>query len=410
MSFLYLTGSKLNTFSRGTVSISPSAASVSDAANLYDGDPGCPLLFGSAAAGYAKVDCNALINPGFETSTLSGWTDADSGTGSPASTETTTAGEFRSGTKALKLYSDTPAGTAARYQTISARPGEYRKATFYIKGDATATVSLYLTNTVTGRSYNGSSWGSYAAAVSQAASGSFVAVTVTYQVESYEACGTDSVSLTWRISMAPSSGAATAYVDDCSDVPGITFASIHGHNLSADPTVESSDDDSSWTTRATMTRKRPAFWTSFAIVYARYWKIAWASAQTATYIGEAVLGQYETSATSPQWGLTESRDIPGVRTRGPSGRHAVYNYATDPPRGITMTFSARTAAAARELSDSLWLRSGQGLYPAVIVPIDTETGVYYGRLTAPHEQPRPFQGVYNCDLALVGDPFPVVTT
>ena len=75
-----------------------------------------------------------------------------------------------------------------------------------------------------------------------------------------------------------------------------------------------------------------------------------------------------------------------------------------------MTFSARTAAAARELSDSLWLRSGQGLYPAVIVPIDTETDVYYGRLTAPHEQARPFQGVYNCDLALVGDPFPVVTT
>ena len=410
MSFLYLTGARFNTFGRGTVSVSPSAASVSDAANLYDGDPGCPLLFGSAAAGYAKVDCNALTNPGFETSTLLGWTDADSGTGSPASTETTSAGEFRSGSKALKLYSDTPAGTAARYQTISVRPGEYRKATFYIKGDAAATVSLYLTNTVTGRSYNGSSWGSYAAAVSQAASGSFVAVTVTYQVESYEACGTDSVSLTWRISMAPSSGAATAYVDDCSDVPGASFASVHGHNLSADPTVESSDDDSSWTTRATMTRKRPAFFSTFSIVYARYWKIAWASAQTAPYIGEAVLGQYETSATSPQWGLTESRDIPGVRTRGPSGRHAVYNYATDPPRSITMTFSARSAAAALELSDSLWLRSGQGLYPAVIVPIDTEADVYYGRLTAPYEPTRPFKGVYNCDLALIGDPFPVVTT
>jgi len=235
MSFLYLTGSKLNTFSRGTVSISPSAASVSDAANLYDGDPGCPLLFGSAAAGYAKVDCNALTNPGFETSTLSGWTDADSGTGSPASTETTTAGEFRSGTKALKLYSDTPAGTAARYQTIGARPGEYRKATFYIKGDATAVVSLRLINTTTGNYYTGSAWASAnTAAVSQAASGSFVAVTVTYQVESYEACGTDSVSLTWRISMAPSSGAATAYVDDCSDVPGASFASVHGHNLSAE--------------------------------------------------------------------------------------------------------------------------------------------------------------------------------
>jgi len=156
MSFLYLTGARFNTFSRGTVSISPSAASVSDAANLYDGDPGCPLLFSATGAGDAKVDCNALTNPGFETSTLSGWTSNDGGFSPGTSSQTTTAGEFRSGSKALKLTGPSPGGQAARYQTITVRPGEYRKATFYIKGDATAVVYLKLTNTTTGKVYNGS--------------------------------------------------------------------------------------------------------------------------------------------------------------------------------------------------------------------------------------------------------------
>jgi len=407
MSFLYLTGSKFNTFARGTVSVSPTAATVSAAANLYDGDPGCPLLFGSATSGYVKVDACAFTNPGFETSTLSGWTNADSGTG--ASTETTTAGQFRSGSKALKLDKGAGVGKASRYQEFTVRAGEYRTCSVYIKTATSGTVTLLIQNRTTGLYWSGSSWGAGSSGIDQAATGSWVQLSTTYQVETLEAGRSETMTL--RVYFSCSNG--VAFCDDALDVPGVTFASIHGHNFITSPTVESSDDDSSWTSRATMTLKRPAFFSTFSIIYARYWKIAWSywlSSSVYPYIGEAVLGQYETSATSPQWGLTESRDIPGVRTRGPSGRHAVYNYATDPPRSITMTFSARTAAAARELSDSLWLRSGQGLYPAVIVPIDTETDVYYGRLTAPHEQARPFQGVYNCDLALVGDPFPVVTT
>lgn len=404
MSFLYLTGARFNTFGRGSVSISPSAASVSDAANLYDSDPGCPLLFGSAAAGYAKVDCNALTNPGFETSTLSGWTDDDTGAG--ASTETTTAGEFRSGTKAMKLVPGV--GTASRSQTITVRPGEYRKASFYAKLGAQSSFTLSLYNTKTQKYYNGSSWTSSSAdAITQTnlvPSGSFDLYTVTYQVETFDQVGDDSGTIRWRVSCSN----GLVYVDDCLDICGVSFASVHGHNLIVDPTVESSDDDSSWTTRATMTRKRPAFWTSFSIVYARYWKIAFSAASSAPYIGDAVLGQYETSATPILRGPATNYDMPGARDFNGIGRSSAYSYTTDPREGVHLEFSADTEAAAREAIYGIFVRSKQGQLPVVVVPLSTETSVYFGRVSNPFTQERPHLGIYGYGFDVIGDSLPTV--
>ena len=102
MSLLYLAGRYFNAYSRGTVTCSPSAASVSAASNIGNGRTADPLLFGSLAAdSYVQVTLNALTNPSFETPTLSGWTDGSVGTGTSA--ETTTAGEVRTGSRALKL-------------------------------------------------------------------------------------------------------------------------------------------------------------------------------------------------------------------------------------------------------------------------------------------------------------------
>jgi len=158
-----------------------------------------------------------------------------------------------------------------------------------------------------------------------------------------------------------------------------------------------------------MTVKRPAFHSTFSIIYAEYWRILLSGTNhEAPYTGEAVLGQYSTSTTAPMWGLPKTRNTPGLRARGPSGRPHVYSYATDPPQDIDLTFSARTAAAALQLADDLWLRSGQGLYPVILVPIDTEADVYYGRFMDPVTVERPFQGIYQTTLSLVGDPFPSV--
>lgn len=406
MSFLYLTGSAFNGFARGTVTASPSAATGYSASNIGNSDPSEPLIFGSLSAdSYCQVTINALTNPGFETSTLSGWTAGSAGTGTSA--ETTTAGEFRSGSKALKLTGTDSSNYGSRYQSITANAGEYRKSLVYIKTTSSGTGKLFIRNLKTGNYYNGSAWASTrAAAVSQAATGSFVSMSVTYQVEDFDTCRDDTVSI--RIEYACESG--TVCFDDGLEVFGVTWASIHGHNLGpVVPTVRSSDDGSSWTDRGTITLKRGACFTTFSVIYAEYWRIVLVGTNHETpYLGECVIGQYQTCATSPKWDLSDTKEFPGVRTKGPAGRFAVYNYATQPTQGIKLTFSARSSTAAKELSDSLWLRSGQGRYPVIVAPIDTESDVFFGRVVAQYQRDRPFQGVYDSTLEIVGDPFPTV--
>jgi hypothetical protein len=405
MSLNYLTGSRFNLYKRGTVSVSPTAATVAPAAGLYDDDPSLPHIAGSIAAdSYMRVQHNALTNPGFETAGLVGWTDASSGAGSRADSTTTP----RTGSRCLQLTA-VAGDPGASYQDITVTAGELRKATLYaFDASGGGSAKLYLQNLKTGNYWSGGVWGaSVAPAVSLlSGAGAYAVMTATYTVEDYDTCRSDTVSIRWKVQ----TNIGTWRIDDCLDVPGVTFASIHGHNYGnvISPLVQSSDDGAAWTTRATMTIRRPAFFSSFSIIYAEYWQIKLSGTpHEAPYTGEAVLGQYQTSATAPKWGLADSRDFPGVRMAGPSKRPSAYNFATDPPESIAMEFSPRTAAAALEIAN-LWLRSGQGLYPTIIVPIDTEAFVYYGRLLDPREQSRPFQGIADVKLNLVGDPFPTI--
>jgi hypothetical protein len=413
MSSLYLAGSAFNLFGRGTVSSNISLATPSSVAYAYDKDPSTPVLWSSAATDtYLRVEANALTNPGFETSTLSGWTAGSTGTGTSA--ETTTAGEFRSGSKALELTGTDTSNYGSRYQDITVNAGEYRRSTFYMRAIGAGTGKLFLKNLKTGNYYNGQSsvWASsrvYAATYSSTAAFPGTQTVLTYQMESFDACRSDTVSLRWEL--ACESG--DVCFDDVADFPGVNFASIHGHNLGPiTPLVQSADSSLVFSTQYTMTVKRPAFFYAHptTIAYAENWQILLSgTTHEAAYIGEAVIGQYQTSATSPKWGIPRTRTFPGARARSQTGRSHIYNYCTDPPEDLGMSFSARTDTAAKELADSLWLRSGQGLNPTIIVPIDSEDRVYYGRLLDPHMEDRPFQGVYDTtSLVLMGDPFPTI--
>lgn len=405
MSLLFLTGQNFNLFSRGgTVSVSPSAASGYPASGLYDDDPSLPHIAGSISAdSYMRVrQSNALANPGFETAAFSGWTDGHVGTGS--NTDTTTGAEVRTGLRSAKLAGTNSSNYGSLYQFITVRAGAPRKATVYIKTPSSGTAKLFLRNYKTGLYYNGTTWGARSAAVSQAATGSWVAMSVEYTLESYSACRADTVLLVWEI--ACESG--TVCFDDCTDFAGVNFASIHGHNYGqVIPLVQSSDDGSSWTTRATMTIKRPAFYSYFSTIYAEYWQIMLIGLNdVAPYTGEAVLGFAIETDAYPQWGMVAEDEFPGVRHETPNGRVTAYNFTTDPRRSLRMTFEAYSTAELAELQEDLWWRSAQGRYPTVIALTDTSE-VFYGRIT----EPLPVAsnpGTFGLQMYLRGDGLPTV--
>ena len=190
--------------------------------------------------------------------------------------------------------------------------------------------------------------------------------------------------------------------------------SVHGHNLEPMITsvdiAPSADFGSTYAIATSLTIKRPAFCfpgSTSNLRYGQVWKVTLAGTpHEAPWIGEIVLGQGQACATSPQWGFPKTRNFQGPRQRGPSARLFAYNYADDPPEDIELTFSPRSTTTINEVAEAIWLRSGQGVYPTIIVPIDTETAVYYGRLMQPSVVKRPFQNVYETVLALSGDPFP----
>ena len=416
MSFLYVNlGPKGNLFGRGTVTVSPAEASVAPKAGLYDSDPSTPHIAGSIAAdSYMRVQTNLVTNGGFETAALAGWTVGATGNGiTPVATAT--AGEFRSGAGGCELsFSGVPSSTSFIYQDFTVNPGEMVKVSVWLKNTAAGqSLSVSAQILQTGKYYDGSAntWGAGATLGSTAAT-SFTEVTETFAIDTLENCRfADTVTLRLTITLSHNNLlGGTAWVDDVLVVPGVTFASIHGHNYGpVSPLVQSSDDGSSWTTRATMTIQRPAFYSTFSAIYAEYWQIKLSGTPLeAPYTGEAVLGQYREGSTQIAAGPMPTWNIPGVRSAGTIGRPMVYNFATDATESIRLVFSGDSETEAREAVFGMFVRSGQGRYPVIIVPTDTESFVYYGRLMQPFSLERPALGIYDWGIDLVGDPFPTV--
>ena len=426
MSMLYLAGRLMNAMGRGPgggdlwyessnqIASSPAAEGVAPADNACDGNPSTPVIAGSVSTdGYIRVDLNLLSDPDFENAALASWTDTDGGTGTSVSTTTNT----KNGGRAIAVTGSSSASGVnygSRTQSVLVRAGESLKANVYCNpkptGAAAGTGKLFIRNLKTGKYWSGSAWTSTRTACDTTVSTSdswSVTLTATFSIESFDICLEDTVSLSFECV----SENGLVHFDQAYLVPGVNFASVHGHNIGPriTPKVQTSDDLGTWLTRSTMPVKRPAFYSVFTTRYQQFWQFLFEGTPHAPYyIGECVLGQYQTSAAQPLWSPVVSREFPGFRQNGTSGVATAYNTATDPTESIGMDFLAVSATAEKDLYDNLWLRSGQGLHPAIIVPRDDEAAVYYGHLMDPYKHSRPFGDARPTDLFLKGAPFPSV--
>lgn len=297
MSMYFLAGRYFNLVGRGPGTLSSTSAdALFPLANLYDGQPGRPFRFASAAAGVIlKKDVNAITNPGFETSTLSGWTDRKLGTGTVA--ETTTAAEVHSGTKAADLTGTDTSNYGALSQDITVQPGELWKLDCWIRATVAGTGKVFLQNLTTGKFYSAGAWGAAQAEATSHNTTTYTNKTVNFTIEDYDTVGDDSCTL--RITLYCDDGEAC--FDDVLLIPGVNFTSVHGHNLGPiAPVLASSDDDSAYTTRISPTVKRGAFYGYDSTVqYARYWRLTFGGTNlSAIYVGEWVLGRARRSETT----------------------------------------------------------------------------------------------------------------
>jgi len=371
MSFYVVPGSQYsNLLTRATsVTPTPSADASFAIGYLYDGRANVPFRFGSIAADSVVVaDLCPIPDPSFETG-VSSWT-AIAGTMDQSNAQANTG-----------TYSARFQAAGQSYRDITARAGEQRQISAALLGDGTAFSYVRIVNLQTGKYLDtDGTWSAAAANVFSRATASWATSTLAYTVEARSVTLRDEVTL--RITIAQS-GAGTTYRDDVVDLPAVTWASIHGHNITPvlTPTVESSPDNSAWTTRITPTLRRDSFYGTCAAQYVRYWRLKLGGTPIAIpWLGEWVLGQYESPNVNPLYpGSLEMADRQ-ERQSTPQGAQHVSLFGGSPQRRLTMAFAFRSDADFQQW-ERIYMMSRGGAYPLVVAPVEMDSRVVImGRL------------------------------
>lgn len=373
MSYYVVGGPYFNHLTRllSAPAMNPAAVATFPVAGVYDNRSNIPAYFGSATAdSTVTADLCAIPDPSFEAG-ISSWT-AVSGTMTQSNTTANT------GTYSAKF-----AAAGSSYYAFTARAGEQRQisAALYGGGGSCASrVRLYCVETGHYLQSGGASWGATSDVLTRTTA-SWATSTQAYTVEPVATTLSETVTLRVYIEQV---NAGTTYRDDVVDIPGVTWGSVHGHNLGAaiTPKFESSPDNSAWTARITPTLRRDSFFGTCAVQYLRYWRLKCEGTPgAAIYLGEVVLGQYYTLNTNPLYPGSQDNVEAQVRLDGADGAAWVYSRGGAPRRRLLMSFAYRTDADYIQAKDVLFRGSRGGANLLVIAPTEMDSSVcILGRL------------------------------
>ncbi len=414
-STLVLTGQRYNVLETGTVTVS-TEDSLYPATRLYDGRPIQPFKFSSTADQTIDIDGNRITNGNLDTwsgGAPSGWT-VD---GTVA--ETTTAGEFRSGS-AARVDSN-----GSITMTFWARSGErivingWRRILAAGQGVAQA----FLRNVNTGRQWDGSSWvsgvfaGPFLEDSTNTAYTEYGPTAVT--VEAYSVTKTDLCQMELQLVNGDLTGGDYVFFDDWFVWPSIDFLSIHGHNIisSVSVALRRGSTFPAGSLEVTLTLDSPSFYTYRSTVRDdRYWRIIVSGDNlTAPYLGEVVLGRALALARKPDLGgvTLAERSEAIVATSEYGERHAVQRMTAN-RRRLAMGFRFATEATYTEARDEVNRRSGgvPSSYPFVIVPDSNRAEVLHGALVGGEWGVRRLTTDYfsDNDILVEENAFPLLTS
>jgi len=399
MAFQFSAGRYANFLTRlRTAPVQSSSDALYPVAGLYDGRANMPTRWAAATA-----DCNVYADlcpwgdPSFEAG-VSEWTQV-SGTMDQSGTQ-----------KATGSYSARFTAAGSYYYEFSARAGEARTISAWLYGgggSCAAVVRVYCVETGHYLQSGGASWAAGSSNVLSRTTASGATSTQAYTVEPLSTTFADVVTL--RVYVAQEN-AGTTYRDDVTDLPAVTFSSVHGHNFGAalTPKVQSSPDNVTWTDRITPTLRRDVIWGTVAATYVRYWRLLLSGTPGAIpWAGEWWLGQYGSFTCAPDYPLTIEYDDHQTRAEAGDGAQSVYLRGGAPIRRVAMVFRPRNDAEYQQLRDEVWRASRGGRYPMILVPTETDSDTcIMGRLVDSVQVQRTSYALRGMDLEMMEEPLP----
>lgn len=438
-SLWYLAGDPLyyNLIARAfSIAPTPAMNPLFPAANIADGDPENPGIFGSLADvnGWI-VDINQLRNPTLDA--WSGgspvdWVETTFGSGASV-TETTVPGEVRSGSAAFCNCSNEGSHeTAEISQERRFRSGERIYLSGWMRAGTTArSGQVAVLNKDTNRWLRIGSpgaipapqeptWGEYQSLFEETGTVHQLKE-ITFQVEPYAVTLRDTctLKLILKYNTDENGGlAGNAIFDDWTMVPAVNGVTVHGQNgePGLDFNIYAGDlGQGALPMKGYGTVAGPLGATFYKLlggpIYKRMWKLYWekAPALEERFAGEVILGQFQEAAFSPEWNYAIRTLHPQIRnvTRGRVVRST--KDARFPERALLLPFSLRTSEM-EELRQEWYERSWGGHHPMVAIPLDTDSVVVQGRLTEKLEVRRAFLDLWNPgDVLIEESPLPKVT-
>lgn len=383
----------------GNVTVSDEDSSYPKA-RIWDDIPGRAFKFSTHTTPRVKVDGNVIQNGNLESwassSNANNWTES----GTVAQNSTSPHG----GTYDAKLTGSTSSLT--QYATV--RPGEPYRLDLWAKVVTGNTAAVFVNCEQTGLwLQSDGSWGSFAACLTTTST-SYTNLTLNFTVQSYATLMTEEPRL--LVYLYHNSGSGDVFFDDVALYPGLDFSSIHGHNVTPSWTakLQSSDDGSSFTDRATFTKSQSTFWTRLgSTIYARYWRLDLSGGNTSVakmWIGEWVLGYAKTMTTLYDNSNEAIRRQLQLRVPTMAGPH-VYKLHDTATRTLRLPFHLVSSTDRGEMLEAIE-RSALGNYPLVIVPLDTEAPVIHGRVPEEYRETRLLVAETESEMLIEESPFP----
>jgi hypothetical protein len=402
----------------------------------YDGLPSKPVMFATNgtligikfdARLVSNGDFEAAFSGGFPAAITTGWGLQ----GAPTITRNTT--EVQSGTGALQI-GGVGGGDVVTFDCLCS-PGDFLQITVAGRkktaGSGNA-AQVQVQNIVTGLWLSsGGAWIAGTTLFSNSTA-AYSSVTLSFQVESFDACQTEDVILrVYLWSGGGTLGTHDAVYDNFQIVPGVDIVSVHGSGYTytlggvrlsqslgqgTAVNVRTSPDDVTYTAFQNMTPKPTSFYKTFTRTYSFFWALVLNNAQLVPYswgnifpyLGEVFFGQTVTLQNGVDNGIKMKTIDPQLSSRTALGEARSVLLSSAPHRQVDLTFKWPGRAAFIESRDNIFRMNRNGAYPLMIVVDDTDPdmAIFGCPPGSDFDAVQKYKDWWTGELTVVEAPFP----